>query len=181
MKKTIEMETEKKGKLWKVFYTLMFFLGLILIVFEISIYRKTIIDTYIPISIILVVGLFAFYFNKQHYKKTYSLKSNFYPIMQNLISWGFISSYIFLATNYYLAENVITNYKFKIKGKSSMPGSKHHRSEREPLVRFDYFDFEKELVFHFSDTEKVNYADSVKVSVKKGGLAFDILESYDVQ
>lgn len=183
MKKTIEIqpETEKKEKLWKVFYTLMFFLGLILIVFEISIYRKTIIDTYFPISIILVIGLFAFYFNKQHYKKTYSLKGNFYPIMQNFISWGFISCYIFMAINYYLAENVTTNYRFKIKEKSSMPDSKNHRSEREPLVRFDYFNFEKELVFHFSDTEKVNSADSVKVFVRKGGLGFDILESYDIK
>jgi hypothetical protein len=61
-----------------------------------------------------------------------------------------------------------------------MPGSKYHRSERQPLVIFDYFGFEKELVFHFSDTEKVNSADIVKVSIKKGGLGFDILESYDV-
>lgn len=183
MKKTIEIQskTEKKGKLWKGYYTLMFFLGLVLIIFEISIYRNTIIEVYIPISIILVIGLFAFYFNKQHYKKTYSLKGNFYPIMQNLISWGFISGYIFLATNYYFAENLTTNYKFKIKEKSSMPGSKYHRSESQPLVRFDYFNFEKELVFTFSDTEKVNSADSVKVFVRKGGLGFDILEDYDVQ
>ena len=183
MKKTIEVqkEIEKKEKKWKVFYTLMFFLGLLLMLFEIFIYRITIIDVYFPISIILVIGFFAFFFNKQHYKKTYSLKGNFYPIMQNLISWGFISCYIFMAINYYLAENVTTNYRFKIKEKSSMPGSKHHRSERSPLVRFDYFGFEKELVFHFSDTEKVNSADSVKVFVRKGGLGFDILESYDIQ
>lgn len=182
MKKTIEKkpETENKEKLWKVFYTLTLFLGLILMLFEVLIYRKTIIETYIPISIILVVGFLAFYFNKQHYRKTYSIEGNFYPIMQNLISWGFISCYIFMATNYYLAENGTTNYRFKIKEKSSMPGPKRHRSEREPLVRIDYFGFEKELVFDFSDTEKVNSADSVKVSVKKGGLGFDILESYEV-
>ena len=183
MKKLKEVEAKigKKEKFWKVFYNLMFFVGLILLLFEILIYRKTIIDAYILISIILVVGFLAFYFNKQHYKKTYSLDGNFYPILHNFFSWGFISGYIFLATNYYLAENISTNYKFKIKEKSSMPGSKYHRSEREPLVRFDYFDFEKELVFHFSDTEKVNSADSVKVSIKKGGLGFDILESYDIQ
>jgi hypothetical protein len=179
--KEVERKIGKEEKFWKAFYTLILFLGAISMLFAILIYRKTIIETYIPISIILVVGFLAFYFNKQHYKKTYFLTSNFNSIMQNLISWGFISSYIFMATNYYLAENISTNYKFKIKEKSSMPGSKYHRSEREPLVRFDYFDFEKELVFHFSDTEKVNSADSVKVSIKKGGLGFDILESYDIQ
>lgn len=183
MKKTIELqkETVKKEKKWKVFYTLMFLLGLFLMLFGILIYRNTIIDVYFPITIILVIGLFAFYFNKQHYNKTYSLKGNFYPIMQNLISWGFISCYMFMAINYYLAENVTTNYRFKIKEKSSMPGSKRHRSERSPIVRIDYFGFEKELVFHFSDTEKVNTADSVKVFVRKGKLGFDILESYDTQ
>lgn len=182
MKKKINIQSEKqkKEKFWKVFYNLIFFLGIILMLFEILIYRKTFIDAYLLISIILAVSILAFYFNNQHYKKTYSIKGNFYPIIHNLFSYGFISSYVFLATNYYLAEKKTTNYKFKIKEKSSMPDSKYSRSERQPLVIFDYFGFEKELVFHFSDTEKVNSADIVKVSIKKGALGFDILESYDV-
>lgn len=173
-------ETIKNEKFWKGFYAMTGFLGLVLIVFEISIYRRTIINTYIPIAIILVIGFLTFNFNRQHYKKTYFLTGNFFPIMQNLISWGFISCYVFMATNYYFAEKATTEYSFIIKEKSSMPGSKHHRNERKPLVTIDYFNFEKELVFRFPDTDSVNKADSVFVIVRKGGLGFDILEDYDV-
>jgi hypothetical protein len=173
-------ETLDKEKFWKGFYEVTGFLGIVLIFFEIYIYRQTIIHTYIPISIILVVGFVTFYFNRQHYKRTYFLKGNFFPIMQNLISWGFISCYIFMAANYYFADKNTTEYKFEIKEKSSMSGSKGHRNERKPLVRIDYFNFEKELVFHFVDTDKVNKADSVIVTIRKGGLGFDILNDYDV-
>ena len=61
-----------------------------------------------------------------------------------------------------------------------MSGPKGHREERQPLVTIDYFSFEKELVFRYVDTDKVNRADSVTVVVRKGGLGFDILDNYDV-
>ena len=85
-----------------------------------------------------------------------------------------------MAVNYYLADKKITEYKFKIKEKSSMPGYEGHRNERKPLVRIDYSNIEKELVFRYVDTEKVNKADRVTVMVRKGGLGFDILDDYDV-
>ena len=37
--------------------------------------------------------------------------------MQNIISWGFISCYIFMATNFYFADDTIVEYKFKIEEK----------------------------------------------------------------
>ena len=175
-----ELQNEENEKFGKGFYKITTFLGLILLAFEITIYRKTIIYTYIPISIILIAGFITFYFNRQHYKKSNRLLGNFFPIMQNIISWGFITCYIFMATNYYLADKATTEYKFKIKEKNSMSGLKGHRNERQPLVTIDYFNFEKDLVFRFVDTDKVNKADSVKVSVRKGGLGFDILNEYDI-
>nr|WP_199003483.1 hypothetical protein [Flavobacterium sp. ASV13] len=155
-------------------------IGLILAVFEIEIFRKTLIVVYIPISIIIGTGFIGFYFSNEHYKKIYSTSGNFITLLQNLGSWGFICCYLFMAANYYLANPVVKNYQAKIIAKSSMPGPKGSRSEREPLVRFKYFDFEKELVFKFRDTEKVSSADSVKINIKKGGLGFGVLESYDV-
>ncbi len=61
-----------------------------------------------------------------------------------------------------------------------MLGPKHNRNEKEPLITFDYFKSEKELVFRYADTDKVNKADSVVVTVRKGGFGFDILEDYKV-
>lgn len=100
--------------------------------------------------------------------------------MQNLISWGFISCFIFMGTNYYLADKKTTEYRFLVKEKSSMTGSKHHRDERKLLVTIDYFKIEKELVFRYADSDKIDKADSVMVTVRKGGLGFDILDDYDV-
>jgi len=170
----------KNDTFGKGFYTLTAVLGLVLLAFGILIYRRTIINTYIPISIMLVVGSVAFYFNRKHYKETYLLTGNFLPFVQHLISWGSLSCYIFMATNYYLADNKTTEYKFSIKEKNSMSGPKGHRDERQPLVTIDYFSFEKELVFRYVDTDKVNKADSVTVVVRKGGLGFDILDKYEV-
>lgn len=182
MKKTRKQKPEisTKEKIWKAYYTSMFFLGLILIFFEIFIYRQTIIDIYIPISIIIFTGLITFLLNKKHYKNIYNLSGNFYPIMQNIISWGFITCYIFMATNFYFADDTIVEHKFKIEEKNSMPGSKRHRDERKPLIIINYFGFKKELVFDNEDTEKVKFADSTKVFVRKGGLGFDLLDNYDV-
>ena len=100
--------------------------------------------------------------------------------MQNLASWGFISCYVFMATNYYLGDKPAIEHRFLVKEKYSMLGWRHHRNERIPVVRIDYFKFEKDLVFRYEDTDKINNADSVIVTVRKGGLGFDVLDDYDV-
>lgn len=172
-------EPKKEWK-WEVFYFVVLIIGLILGFFEIIIFRKTLINVYIPISIVVVTGFIGFYFSREHLKKVYSTSGNFILLVQNFGSWGFISCYLFMAANYYFANPVVKNYEAKIIEKSSMPGPKGSRSERQPLVRFKYFDFEKELVFKFKDREKVSSADSVKINIKKGALGFEVLESYDV-
>lgn len=170
----------KKLFTWKTFYAVTGFIGLISAVFEIFIYRKTIIDYTVPLLIILFAGITVFIFNKEHYNRTYALSGFFYALCQNIISWGFLISFIFIATNYFLANKDVVEYKFKIVSKSSMPGGKGHRSERQPLVTFNYFNKEKELVFGFENTEEVNQADSVLLRVKKGKLGFDLLDYYTV-
>lgn len=164
---------------WKRFYYLTGIVGLSSIVFEILIYRHTIIRTFIPILIILSVGLGAFVLNRQHYNKTFDLTGFFFALMQNIISWGFAASFLFMATNYYFADKELTDFEFKIESKSSMPGSKKRRDERKPLVTIDYFGFKKELVFSYEDTKKVEVADRVKLSIRKGLLGFDIVDHYE--
>src|SRR6478736_6476789 len=174
--------TKKKSKQvdkWKIFYYVTFLTGITLLVLEIFIYRVTIIRTTIPISIILSVGVLTFLFNKNHYNKTYNIRGVFFPLMQNIVSWGFIACYLFMATNYYLADNELKDLKFEIKSKSSMPGPKRRRDERKPLVTIDYFGFKKELVFSYEDTERIENADKVNLTVRKGLLGFDILDHYD--
>jgi len=164
----------------KTFYFLIALVGIILMVFEIHIYRKTIIKTTIPISIIFTVGLIAFFFDRKNYNKTYSISGFFFPLGQNIISWGFITCYLFMATNYYLSDKNTTVYNFTIKGKSSLAGSRGNRSHTKPVVTVDYFGFDKELVFTYPDTKKIEEADSVTIKIRKGFFGFDVLNEYDV-
>ncbi len=53
-------------------------------------------------------------------------------------------------------------------------------TNRDPLVKIDYFGSDKELVFHQFDIESVNNADSVKIKTRKGFFGFDVIESYNV-
>jgi hypothetical protein len=81
---------------WKGFYTTTLFLGMILMYFATIIHRKTFVNFGILLIIAVFVGLITFTFNKTHYRVTYNLKSNFFPLMQNIISWGFVSYSPFL-------------------------------------------------------------------------------------
>lgn len=164
---------------WKVFYALVFITGLILMVFEVGLYRVTVISKFIPISIILSIGTVTYIASKKHYHKHNKGYGIFFGLLQNTCSWGFISCYLFMATNYYLADNEHRNLKFKIKSKGSMTGSKISRNKWKPLVTIDYFGFDKELVFRYTDTKKVENADEVIVIVEKGFFGFDVLDHYE--
>jgi predicted membrane protein len=179
-KKVQEPET-KEQKLWKWFYVASFFAGSILMIFEIGIYRITIIDFKIPLLVILLFTGLTYIPIKNHYQNLYQVKSFFYPLMQSMISFGFIACYLFMAINYYGAEDDLKSYEFHIREKSTLTGSKGRRSERKPVVRFDYFGFEKELVFGFNSTDKVNNSDRVILTVKEGALGYDVIDSYDVK
>lgn len=175
-----QKQTVKKHSFWEKLYAVSILLGVLAIGYEIPIFRHTMISVYIPISIILSVGFLAYYFNKQHYKKVCSVDGNFLPFLQNVVSWGFMACYLFMAANFYFADQTITRYKFSIKEKISMRGSRGYYTQRKPLVTIDYFNFEKVLVFQNEDTAKVNSADSVNISVRKGWLGFDVIEAYGV-
>jgi hypothetical protein len=164
---------------WKAFYGVTLFLGLISAILEVSLYRQTIISVSIPLSIIVLIGITAFIFNRKHYSKTYSTSGFFFPLFQNIVSWGFLASYLFIALNFYLAPEKTTDHKFKIQAKDSMPAS-GRSAKRVPLVDIDYFGFKKELVFGYKDTEEINKSDSVLVTSKKGALGFDVIRSYSV-
>ena len=174
-------QSDLKNKLyWKWFFGVTIFTGIILMILQIDIYRSTIIGSAIPLSIVLGVGVLTYLLIQRKYKEVYNVKGFFYPLMQGLLSFGFIACYAFMAGNFYLADGESNQFTFPIKEKSSMPGTSN-KSKRTPLVRFDYFGVEKELVFGFSSTAKVEESDFVTLTIKKGAFGFKVLESYDVK
>ena len=163
---------------WKVIYTIACITGMVFIVCEIGLFRYTIISPAIPMGIIIVVGLAAFFIDKNHYLETYNIKGWFFPLFQNILSWGFFACYLFIAANYYLSFSPAKSYKFKITAESSINGGRGSGYKQIPTVYIDYFGFKKELLFNNDERAQVVKPESVLVTAKKGLLGFDILTSY---
>jgi hypothetical protein len=172
-----QLRRQLSNDFWKGFYMVSILIGLIFTYLAVAIFRNTFIHLGFLLIIILIVGLLAFILNKKHYKKTYNLKSNFFPLIQNFMSWGLISCYLFLATNFYFANKTITDHTFNIISKSSLPAYRSIET-RLPTVRFKYNDYDKELVLYSSDSGIVGKAEKVTVQIRKGALGFDIIDKY---
>ena len=148
--------------------------------FTLDLYEHTMIDFRILLSTALLSALVGYIIMNRHYKNLYN-SGIFFAAMQSLLSFGFISCYLFLAINFYGSHNELRNYEFEIQEKSSAPGRKRHRNERTPIVRFDYFGFEKKLTFKYNETEKVNSSSQVVLQIKNGRLGYDVIESFYVK
>lgn len=175
----MEEVAPKKNKLfWKIWYTTTLFIGLVLMYFMLNIYNLTIIKPIILVSIILALSLVAFMLIKNHYRKTYSKNSLFYPIFQSILSWGFIACYLFMATNYYLADSTNKVYRLRIKKKGMITsgGVETWDSKPYPYIIVDYSGCEKTLDYTSAYTDKVNAADSVEITASKGAMGFDVIK-----
>jgi hypothetical protein len=158
-------------------YFLLFILGGCLIILEIHIYRQTLIDLYIPLAIIFSTGIIASLIDHKRFFEWYgkNVKTVFYILCQNIVSWGFIICTLLMGLNFYFSENKVYNDLFPIVKWSSMPGSKGNRGERTPLVVVHYKGMEKELIFANKFLSSLNEYKYVELRVKRGCLGFDIL------
>tara|TARA_R110001632_G_scaffold31109_4_gene81353 strand:- start:5886 stop:6410 length:525 start_codon:yes stop_codon:yes gene_type:complete len=169
-----------KKKHRKILYPTIFISGLLLMAWQVVIFRNTIIDYSILIGIILIVGVLTFLLDFKNYGKTYNYSGiglYFYSLMHYFFGYGFIVCSIFMLTNFYLADKNPIKKTFEIVERSSLPGSKHHRDERKPTFRINYKGKEKELVFQHKYFGKMESYKSVELAVRKGYFGFDILEN----
>ncbi len=178
------MEYKVLNKKRNTFYQIVLFTGLILIVWEIAIFRKTVISLGLLLLVIFGIGSIASFLDFKNYSQTYDLKGwklYFFNFMQNILSWGFIACSILVLSNFYLSEGEIVEEKYEIVETSSMPGSKRNRSKRKPLVRIEYKGKMKELVFSnrfYNELEEYNF---VNIGVKKGFLNWDIIVTQELE
>jgi hypothetical protein len=166
-----------KVKQRKIFYTSMFFLGLILIIWEVEIYRKTIIDWYIPSLIILFSGILAFYIDFKNFKETYKYVGKelyLYSIMHYFVGFGFIVCSIFMLTNYYLSNSKYVSETYKILDRTELPSGKS-AGKSKPAFIINYKGKNKELVFYSEYLDSLNYYSKIQITSKKGFLGFDII------
>jgi len=169
-----------KKKQRKIFYPTIFILGLFLMVWQITIYRNTIIDLTILLGIIFVIGIATFLVDFKNYRKTYKYSGiglYFYSSMHYICGFGFIACSFFTLTNYYLAERTPIKETFEIVERTWLPGSKHHRDEKQPAFKINYNGKLKQLVFPHKYYENMALYKNVELEVRKGYFGFDILEN----
>jgi len=162
--------------------SVLFVIGLILLVWVVFIYRRTLIDVKIPLLIWLVPGIFLtpLYYNK--FNRIDGRRAHW--VLHYIAHTGMTGAFLlfgFMASNFYFAGNQSLNRRFEIVSKGSIPGGKGHRNERQPYVVIDYGGFKKELIFTFPEEEKIDAARYVDLTVKQGLWGFEILERYDTE
>jgi len=160
----------------------LFMLGLVLTIWEIYLYRLTIINLKIPLTIWLIPGLFMtpLLYNKMNNidgKKGHWILH----YLCHTVMTGGIILFIFMALNFYLADKTIVEKRFKVLRTSSMSGPTGHRNERQPYVVINYSGFEKQLIFSNQEMKIVLPSKSVRLKIRNGFLGFDILESYKIE
>lgn len=164
----------------KIFYPTLVFLGVILMIFQIQIYRHTIIDIIIPIGIIIVIAIIAFILDFKNYKKSYDfsgIELYLYATMHYIIGFGCIVYSIFILANYYLADQNVTTESYKIIDRTWLPERTGKvGSEKKPVFIINYKGKSKELVFYPQFYEKMNSYNTVELEIRKGVFGFDILE-----
>jgi hypothetical protein len=168
------MGKKKNKRETKDFITGIF--GLSIMVWEIFIYRKTIIPLWVLFAIIGIIGTYTTWRDYKSYMKAYANKGNlFFATMQNTVAWGFTICSFFMILNFYLANSKTRTRTFNIEEFDSMSGSKGRRGERKPIVRIDYDGQLKELVFPTKYFNKLDEYEQVTLVTKRGRFGFDII------
>jgi hypothetical protein len=149
-------------------------------IWQVNIFRNTIIDLKILIGIILVVGILTLLVDFKNYEKTYDysgIELYIYSSMHYIFGFGFIACSIFMLTNFYLADETPVKQTYEIMDRSSLSGRKYHLDERKPTFDINYNGKIKELVFPHKYYENMEFYSNVELEIWKGYFGFDILKN----
>lgn len=172
-----QREKNKKEPFNKVkfFVSLLFFIGTVLTVVEIMIYRLTAIKWQILFLIWLITGIVStiilLRFWKISIKYEYGNTSKFWILFYNCLTFGGIMIFIFMLVNFKSPEINIESHKLKILRKSTMKG----KPERIPVADVKYKGLLKTIVFTSKEKKKLDNAEYVRLKTKSGNLGFDVI------
>ena len=149
----------------------VFLVGAILTAFEINIYRDTIINWVIPTSIWFVTGLLLTLLTSRILELQYGKSSFFIHLAYNVLAFGGMLIYIFMASNYYFPTDEKIVKKVKIIKIGYLGKGRYGCGNPYVNVRINGID--KELIFP-CDTEIENH-NFVSLTIRKGLLGFDVI------
>lgn len=141
---------------------------------EVELYRNTVIDWVIPTSIYIVGGLVFSPMTSKLVGGYSTLSDYFWFSVGNILVFGGIVAYIFMALNFYFPSGEPTFLKVQIIKRGYLSSGKS-RYRGEPYADVKIYGADKELIFP-RDIEIKNFK-YVGVSIKKGLWGFDIIES----
>ena len=160
--------TEKNDR----FMSILTFVSLGLIAWEMFIYRKTFINIFIPLSLLLIGGPILFFsFRKKikFYRETdHGILSQ---IVHGTILFGGTFMFVFMFLNYYLPFHKTETVELRVVEIGNLTSK---RGCDAPYAIVDYYGFEKQLIFPCkTNLSRANY---IKVELKKGLFGFMIVK-----
>lgn len=156
-----------------IMFTILFFIGTILIIFEINIYRETIIDYRIPLGIWILSGLLITPFTSKLLSKYFRIHSFFLQTVYNVMTWGSLFIYSFMAMNYYFTIGKERTVIVKILDTGNL--AKGRRGCGNSYAEVIIEGSKKQLIFPCNyDLEDFTHFD---LTIIKGFWGFDIIKN----
>ncbi|MFN5416854.1 MAG: hypothetical protein ACK5B9_07340 [Flavobacteriia bacterium] len=151
--------------------SILTFGAFILIIWEISIFRKTFISLFIPLTFFLIGGLILFFSLRKKIK--YYIETDYGILLQafhGTILFGSTFMFIFMSLNFYFPTDNIEQFDLRVIKTGNLAS---RRGCDNPFTVVDYQGFEKQLVFP-CNTDLHN-AQRIKVKLQAGLFGFKIV------
>ena len=151
--------------------TFLFLGGIILTVFEIHIYRNTLVSGEIVTTVWLVCGVLMTPVTAGLLERYYGTKNIFLKLVYNAGAFGGIVVYCFMALNYYFPNDPATVVQTEIIAKGTLAKRKHRCGKPYASVRVRHTT--KQLVFSCGfNLERYRY---INLTLKRGLLGIDVI------
>jgi hypothetical protein len=163
--------SSKKYSFAAVLLMFLFLIGGFALFLEMKIYRNTLIVWTIPTAICIFSGILTTPFTFTILKKHFRDSEIIFLTLFNIVAFGSILSYVFMALNFYFPINQENVYLVKIINTGKL--AKWRRGCRKPYADVSVKGKDKRLIFPCG-FEVENYSDVI-LTVKSGRLGFDII------
>ena len=171
IKRKLQMKDEKK--LRNGIMSILTIGSLLLINWEMSIYRKTFISFLVPFSVFIIGGLTTFFFLR---KRMSFYSQNEHNILlqaiHGLVFFGGIIIFSFMGTNFYFSDRNEKIYNLKIEKTGRLAKGRYGCGK--PYAIVNYENSSKQLIF--SCNTEIENSSKVKVSIKNGFFGFAIIK-----
>jgi hypothetical protein len=161
-----------------IIYGMPFFVGLILQIFAVDLFRLTFISTQFSVGLYLLSGLIGYVLLRRKVQGTF--KNKIFDLVISLtycvVSIGGIFAFLFLATNYYFANIDSTKQTFPIV-KTGTLGKGNFSRCRQPYVVIEKEKSSKEIIFKCNLAKDIAEYKSIDLTISKGAFGFDIIRS----